>query len=274
MRPKLPRSLEEKSRTTRLGPDVPTLLAHPDWDTPVPAVLWMHGRTACKELDPGRYQRWLRAGIATVAVDLPGHGERYDEALQGPERTLDNFRRMVDEIDPVLDDALDRMPIDPDRIAIGGMSAGGMATLIRLTRPGLASGRFAGAAIESTTGDLEALYFGDPEIPDTRPWPATHDRDQVAALSPMGRLDELEPVPLLSIHTVGDAVVPWAIQRRFLDRLRERYAEAGADPGLIEVQTYEDTGAPDEHAGFGREGANAKDRQTEFLSRVLRAETV
>lgn len=269
-RPKLPGSLAKRSKTVRLGPDVPTLLCHPDWETPVACVLWMHGRTAFKELDPGRYQRWLRSGIATISVDLPGHGERFDRALQGPESTLDNFRQMVDEIDPVLDEALGQMPIDPERLAIGGMSAGGMATLIRLTRAELPR-RFAAAAVESTTGDLETLYFGDPEIPDTRPWPATHDRDEVRALSPMNRLDAFEPIPLLSIHTEGDVVVPWAIQRRFLERLRERYVASGADAGMVEVQTYEETGAPDEHAGFGREAANAKDRQTEFLSRVLTA---
>jgi len=34
----------------------------------------MHGRTANKELDPGRYLRLIRAGIAVCAIDLPGHG--------------------------------------------------------------------------------------------------------------------------------------------------------------------------------------------------------
>jgi len=73
---RLPSSLASRAKSVRFG-DVPALLAHPDWETPAPVVLWMHGRTVSKELDPGRYLRWVRAGIAACAVDLPGHGERF-----------------------------------------------------------------------------------------------------------------------------------------------------------------------------------------------------
>ncbi|MFT5424801.1 MAG: alpha-beta hydrolase superfamily lysophospholipase [Phycisphaerales bacterium] len=263
----LPKSLQAKAKTVRLGADVPALVAHPDWQTPVPTVLWMHGRTVNKELDPGRYQRWLRAGIAAVAVDLPGHGERFNEASQSPHKTLDTFSQMVSEIDGVVQSLAELGPFDLNRLAIGGMSAGGMATLIRLCSPH----PFIAAAVESTTGNLDALYFGDPELPTARPWPVNHSREDVAGLDPMQRLAGFVPIPVLAIHSEGDEVVPWAGQREFLDRLGERYESVGADPGLIEVQTYEETGAPAEHAGFGRFAAQAKDRQTEFLVRVLGA---
>jgi hypothetical protein len=94
----LPSALRAASRSTRLSDhDVPALLAHPDWEggERVPLVLWMHGRTVTKEIDPGRYLRWIRAGIGACAVDLPGHGERFDAALQEPERTLDVVLGMV-----------------------------------------------------------------------------------------------------------------------------------------------------------------------------------
>ena len=57
---------------------VPAMLSHPDWRTPRPTVLWMHGRTVSKEIDNGRFLRFVRAGIASVSLDLPGHGERLD----------------------------------------------------------------------------------------------------------------------------------------------------------------------------------------------------
>ncbi|MCH8940394.1 MAG: hypothetical protein IIC27_04645 [Chloroflexi bacterium] len=61
----------------------------------------MHGRTVEKELDPGRYLRWLRAGIATCTVDLPGHGERFEQALQHPEQAMEVVLRMLGEIDEI-----------------------------------------------------------------------------------------------------------------------------------------------------------------------------
>lgn len=54
---RFPSDLAWRTRAARLGPSrVPALLAHPDWTTPAPVVIWMHGRTVSKELDPGRYQ--------------------------------------------------------------------------------------------------------------------------------------------------------------------------------------------------------------------------
>jgi alpha-beta hydrolase superfamily lysophospholipase len=120
----LPSALREASRTTRLAGTLPALLAHPDWKTPAPTMVWMHGRTATKELDPGRYLRWLRAGIAVCAIDLPGHGERFDAALQEPERTLDVLAAALGEVDHVVEalagDEFDGA-FDLDRMGIGGM---------------------------------------------------------------------------------------------------------------------------------------------------------
>jgi hypothetical protein len=58
----LPRSLVAQSRVLRLGrANTPTLLIHPRFNKeaekplePVPFLLWLHGRTAQKELDSGR----------------------------------------------------------------------------------------------------------------------------------------------------------------------------------------------------------------------------
>ncbi len=268
---RFPAHLAERTRIVRLGPDdsIPALLAHPDWRTPSPTVIWLHGRTVNKELDPGRYLRWIRAGIAACAIDLPGHGERADAAMQEPGRTLDVLEQAQGEIDQVIESLADPEYgaaggglFDLDRLAIGGMSAGGMATLGRLCDPH----PFLCATVEATTGNLAGLYAGTAD----RPWPVSHPPERVAALDPMQHLASFRPIPLQALHTEADAVVPIAVQRTFLDHLRAHYAARGADPDLIELVTWPETGAPMEHNGFGRHANDAKNAQLEFLRRHLR----
>ncbi len=64
-------------------------------------------------------------------------------------------------------------------------------------------------------------------------------------------------------------MVPWRVQERFVSRLREHFAHAGASPDLVEVHTWPETGAPAEHVGFGRFSNDAKNLQTDFLARHL-----
>lgn len=263
---KLPASLSEHARTVLLpGTKIPALLIHPDWITPAPVVLWMHGRTAYKELDPGRYARWLRAGIAACAIDLPGHGERRDARAENASQTLEILREALPEVDRVvlaLGDPVFQGVFDLDRSGIGGMSLGGMVALRRLCDPH----GFRCAAVEGTTGDLGGLYAAD----GPRPWGVTHAAEEVVPLDAARHLEGFRPIPLLALHSEADRIVPMSVQRGFLDRLRARYVEAGADPGLIEVRTWARTGAPEEHSGFGSVSHEAKTAQAAFFVRHLR----
>ncbi|HMN41791.1 MAG TPA: alpha/beta fold hydrolase [Phycisphaerales bacterium] len=262
---KLPTSLAERSRTVRLRPgNIPALLCHPDWISPAPTVIWMHGRTANKELDAGRYIRWLKAGIAAVAFDLPGHGERTDARLEGAPGTLAVLAELIADIDLVVEALADPIwqgVFDLDRLGIGGMSLGGMAALRRLCDPH----DFRCAAVECTTGDLWSLYR--PEGP--KPWGQTFAESEVAPLDPLPHIGAFKPIPLLALHSEADRIVPWPIQQNFLQRLREQYAASGAEPHLVRHVTWPTTGAPEEHSGFGRVGNDAKNIQTEFLKAHL-----
>lgn len=270
---KLPASLEAKARRVKLGPtEVPALLAHPDWSTPAPVCIWMHGRTVTKELDAGRYVRWLKAGIAACAIDLPGHGERLDEEFHSPKKTLDLLDAAIPEVDHVVE-AL-AAPVfngvfDLDRMAIGGMSAGGMVTLRRLCDPH----PFICAAVEGTTGNLAGLYFARKHNEATAAWPVAHDPTRVARLDPMQHLESWRPIPLLALHSQKDEIVPFQTQREFIESLQLHYAASGTDMSAAVLHSWHETGAPQEHAGFGRYGNDAKNMQTDFLVRHLHTDS-
>ena len=286
----LPASLRERSRTVRLrgGPlgEIPALLCHPDWVSSAPTMIWMHGRTANKELDSGRYIRWLKHGIAAVAIDLPGHGERVGSWVpprsawrsedttrsavvpntDATPETLAVLAQMIGEIDHVVEAIADPVwqgVFDLDRLGIGGMSLGGMAALRRLCAP--PPHEFKCAAVECTTGDLWSLYR--PEGP--RPWGQTFGEEEVGPLDALRHLAGFTPLPVLALHGEQDRIVPWEIQRGFLERLRGRYVEVGADPAMVQWKTWANTGAPEEHSGFGRFGNEAKNAQVEFLMETL-----
>jgi dienelactone hydrolase len=276
-----PRDLAMRTRPIRLGSSsqIPALVAHPDWERPAPLVLWMHGRTVNKELDPGRYLRWVRAGVAAVAIDLPGHGERLDPALQHPSRTLEAVMQAVREVDEVFASlaASEWAPFfDFTRAGIGGMSAGGMVTLRRICDPAPATlpGGFKAVAVEGTTGWIEGLY--NPEragLPRADRELIDHPSDLIKSVDAMQHIQTIDPVPLLVLHSEADRIVPWAGMSIFLDRLRAHYVVRRADPSMIEIRTWPETGAPQEHAGFGRFANDAKNAQVEFLARRLSAGT-
>lgn len=272
-----PRDLAAVARFIHLGAGVPTLLAHPDWKTPRPTVLWMHGRTANKELDPGRYLRWIRAGFAACAIDLPSHGERYSAAGQHPRESLNTIAQALTEIDGVVEALAGpefHGVFDLDRMGIGGMSMGGIITLRRLCDPH----HFRAAAVEGTTGWLEGLYFPREfgfELstggPDGNPpaWVVEHDRAAVSRVSAAANLATFEPLPLLMLHSKADKMMPFGVANGFANRLRTHFKAKGAAESLVELHTWDETGAPEEHIGFGRFSNDAKNMQTAFFVKHL-----
>jgi len=231
------------------------MVAHPAWDTDQrpPVVLWMHGRTSSKEIDPGRYLRWIRAGLGVCAIDLPGHGERVDAALQPPTSTLAVVGQMVRQLDGIVTALSDFNAFNMTCTAIGGISAGGMAALARLCKPH----SFVCASVEATSGSWRHLRAEALEH--------AADSRALAANDPMQNLNGWREIPLQVIHTRADQWMPIQAQEEFVAALRQQYAQ----PNVIEFIQYEQTGAPHEHLGFGRMAADAKNRQAEFLKRHL-----
>ncbi len=251
----LPSSLLKISTTTTLPNGVPALLVRPDEHEggPFPFLFWMHGRTANKELEPGRYLRLARMGIGSCAIDLPGHGNRHDPRLQSPESVLESIETASMEIDDVLD-AIGHLPdfeCDLNRAAIGGMSMGGMVAMARLCRPH----PFQAALLEASSGSWSHQNHRQ-----------FFDEDAAAVLNPILHLRSWREIPILAIHAILDEWVSWEGQKSFLDALRLQYQS----PQIIEELLFEETGAPYEHLGFGRFGHDARTGEVEFLTRHLK----
>ena len=235
--------------------EVPALVMSRD-ETPRPFLLWMHGRTANKELDPGRYLRFVRRGINVCAVDLPGHGERFAKSMQEAEGAFRIVQQMSAEIDGVMRSLRNNPSFDHRRAAIGGMSAGGMAVIGRLIH----QHPFKAAILEATMGQWRSQRHHAMFNQLTDP--------QFNELNPADHLDNWQEIPLLAFHARHDQWVPYAAQNEFISRLKQKYAT----PDQIEFVTFDHTGAPKEHVGFGRESAFVKEIQVDFLARVLQAE--
>gem|GEM_PF-665525 len=253
--PRMPSDLQQRMQKTVLGPDrVPGLLVSAETEERhPPMVVWLHGRTANKELDPGRYLRLMRAGISVCALDLPGHGDRFDAELQHHEHVLDVILRMVDELDDAVEEAASMLEADPTRLGIGGMSAGGMVAASRLTRPH----PYCCCVMEATTGS-----WGDQQ---ERPMFDARSPEEIAVIDPLEHLDEWKPIPVLAVHCKADQWVDWNGQNRFLQALES--LDGGS--GRIERMLFDSTGTAHEHVGFGPHAADAKQREVDFFARHL-----
>ena len=252
----LPQAIRRTARIEHLA-EVPCLLIPAHAEAPktgAPMLLWMHGRTASKEVDPGRYLRMMRSGIAVCAVDLPGHGERHAAHMNDPARVVDIVLQMVDEIDAVTWAAIDALGVNPDRVALGGMSAGGMAAIARLCLPH----RFRALTLEATSGDWSSLAS----------WSQLDEQARAKAMErdPIRHLDGWRPLPVLAAHARGDQWIPWSGQQRFLELLRTRGC-------AVQTEVFDETGALHEHVGFGRYAAQVKETQRDFLVHALQEPT-
>ena len=187
-----------------------------------------------------------------ITIDLPGHGEREDPERQTPEAVLDVVLQASEELDAVCDEAARQLDADPTRIAIGGMSAGGMAAIHRATPPHA----YAALTLEATSGAWSHLPMATNSSPDLR--------SRVETADPIRNLAGWRPIPVLSVHARYDTWIPQTEQWKFLDAI-----ESLGDPALIHRVRYDRTGADAEHAGFGRYSADAKEQQCRFLTECL-----
>ncbi len=113
----------------RNGERLPAVLLLPDAQRPVPASLLLHGLSLDKErMSEMVGPALLRQGIASVALDLPLHGERTngrDSAPSGnPFEMMTRWRAALDESALALRYLAGRPDVDSSRISLVGYSLG------------------------------------------------------------------------------------------------------------------------------------------------------
>jgi predicted peptidase len=177
-----------------------------------PAILFLHGRG-----ESGTN------GTRQLVVGLPEHvlwaSSEWPFVIVMPQKpTQDSqWEDYAPSVLAILDDAIARYSIDPDRIALTGLSQGGHGCW---TINAAAPGRF--AAIAPVCG-----YSARPiETADGRTWPFDPDSAQLREI-----IRAVGKTPVWIFHGEADSVVPVAQSQAMADLLRS----AGAD---VRLTTY------------------------------------
>jgi pimeloyl-ACP methyl ester carboxylesterase len=113
----------------RAGERLAGILLAPDGPGPCPAALLLHGFTLDKErMAESAGIALLGRGVASLSIDLPLHGERYQvvdlNAIGSPFALIRRWRAALDEASAALAYLASRDEIDPARLALVGYSLG------------------------------------------------------------------------------------------------------------------------------------------------------
>jgi uncharacterized protein len=196
---------------------VPAILLLPAADGPVPGALLLHGYSSHKEQMADSVGRvLLRHGIATLAIDLPLHGERRGsmdtQAMRNPIALMSAWRLAQDEA----------------RLALGYLGARREIDVARLAIVGYSMGSFLGVLVTAREKRVRALVLAaGGDLPDGTPF----ERLVRAAADPLRAVRGLDGRPLLMVHGRRDRTVTPAQAQRLFDAAGEpktlRWWDAG-----------------------------------------------
>ena len=186
---------------------VPAILLLPDAPRPVSAALLLHGYTSRKEtMSDGIGRALLAVGVASLALDLPMHGERPGagggrSGFQ-PLELMRNWKLALAECGIGLRYLAARPEIDRDRLAIVGYSLGSFLGVTVAARD-----RAVRAVVLAAGGDL----------PTEMPFAGMIR----AVIDPVAAVRALDGTPLLMMHGKRDRTVTPGQARRLFDAARE-----------------------------------------------------
>jgi uncharacterized protein len=201
---------------------VPAILLLPAAGAPsAPAALLLHGYTSHKEQMAESVGRvLLRHGIASLAIDLPLHGERASggrggmdaQAMRNPIALVSTWRLAQDEA----------------RLALGYLGARAEVDGARLAVVGYSMGSFLGVLLAARERRVRALVLAaGGDLPDGTPF----ERLVRAAADPLRAVRALDGRPLLMVHGRRDRTVTPAQAQRLFDAAGEpktlRWWDAG-----------------------------------------------
>lgn len=170
---------------------VPATLLLPGTEQPAPAALLLHGFSSNKERMVQSVGRsLLERGVASLALDLPLHGERDDASdtipYRNPLALVAAWRTAVREARAAVEWLAAQPEIDAERIAVLGYSLGGFLALMT-------------AAEERTVRVVALAAAGD--LPDGTPYAALVRR----AVDPLRAVRQLGGRPLLLLNGRRDS---------------------------------------------------------------------
>ena len=220
---------------------VPAYMLVPDGrDEPGPAVLAIHGHGPGKAvvcgLEPGDdYAHQLaQAGYVVLAPDLRGFGERTDIALDGKYHCDWNLvsatmagvtplGRNLWDLQRALDVLTAHPLVDPDRIAVAGLSYGGTCAL------------FLAAIDDRVTAAVVSGYLSSWRAAHAVPWNMCGSQVLPGQLGAIEHLDLgalVAPRPLLVESGTDDVIFPVDAARATVAGLRRVYAHLGSPAGI------------------------------------------
>ena len=115
--------LKEPVRFRSLGDEIAGMLFLPASSCPPPLLIICHGAGEFKENYFEMCERLAERSLASLAIDMHGHGQ------SGGERFYVDMRQWVADIQAAIDFALTRSELDGSRIGAFGLSSGGTAIL-------------------------------------------------------------------------------------------------------------------------------------------------
>ena len=186
---------------------VPAILLIPERTEPVPAALLLHGYSSRKEMMSESAGRGLLGfGIASLAIDLPMHGERGNplqaQAMRNPLELMRQWKLGLDECTLGLRYLALRPEIDGERLAIVGYSLGSFLGVVAAAREDSVK-----AVVLAAGGDLPT---GTPINTIAR-----------AVADPIKAVRKLEGVPLLMINGKLDRTITAEQAKRLFEAAGE-----------------------------------------------------
>jgi fermentation-respiration switch protein FrsA (DUF1100 family) len=185
------------------GAPVPAILLRPAADARVPGALLLHGYGSRKErLSDTIGVALLERGIASMAIDLPFHGEREGEpydllAIRSPLALMRQWQAALDE----------------SALALRYLSAHPAVDRARLSLLGYSLGSFMGVTVAAREPLVSALVIAaGGDLPEGTPFA----RLIRAVVNPLTAVQKLNGRPLLMVHGRWDrTVMPEQAERLF-----------------------------------------------------------
>jgi fermentation-respiration switch protein FrsA (DUF1100 family) len=189
------------------GERLPSILLMPDSGTPVPAALLLHGFTLDKErMSASAGQALFELGVASLALDLPLHGERFQKLdssmMRSPFELMRRWRAALDEAALALRFLAQHRDVDPDRLSLVGYSLGA----------------YLGLKVAATNDSIKSVILAAAgDLPDYVPFA------NVARMlaDPVKLVRRLGGRPLLMVHGRWDQTIPPEQAERLFEAARE-----------------------------------------------------